>query len=320
MANQRLSKDKRALVLSALCEGTPINAVSRIVGVAKESIFRVIEETGEALAIYMHDNFRELPVKRLELDEQWQYVGIHGQRMTKEERKSEKGKGDFWLWAGIDADTKLVVSFLIGRRDWNASEDFVRDLSKRVVGPVQIATDQHRSYAKHIRAYFGYEGVSHGTETKVFGEPSDFNPGKYEERRKNGIPRIAKAKREAVTGSPDLGSLTTSHIERLFLSVRQQGTRFTRLTLGYSKDLRMHKLSTALYIGVYNLVRKHTSLDGQTPAQAAGIEGDRWTLVDVVEMTDAYWKPKREAEKKAAAAKKRLAEDMVFFEAMLRES
>lgn len=312
MPAQRISKDKRALVLAALCEGTPINAVSRIIGVAKETVFRVIEETGEALANYMHENFRELPVKRLELDEQWQYVGIHGQRMTKEEKKTETRKGDFWLWCGIDADTKLVVGYLVGRRDWRASEDFVRDLSKRVVGPVQIATDQHRSYANHIRAYFGYEGISHGTETKVFGEPSDFNPDKYEERRKNGVPRIAKATREAVTGSPDLGSLTTSHIERVFLSVRQEMTRFTRLTLGYSKDLRMHKLSVSLYFGIYNLVRKHKGLDGQTPAQAAGIEEKRWTLVDVVEMTERYWAPKREMEKAVKAMNKREAEDAVF--------
>lgn len=285
-------------------------------GVAKETVLRIIEETGEALAHYMITNFRDLPVKRLELDEQWQYVGKHGQRMTKLEKKTEKGKGDFWLWAGIDADTKLVVSYLVARRDWNASEDFVRDLSKRVVGPVQIATDNHRSHARHIRAYFGYEGYSYGTETKVYGEPAITSASEWAARRKNGVEKVITSERKAVIGSPDLGSLTTSHIERLFLSVRQQATRFTRMTLGYSKDLRMHKLSTALYIGVYNLVRKHKGIDGQTPAQAAGIEEKRWTLVDVVEMTERYWEPKRAAEKQAKAAARRIAEDAVFLAAL----
>lgn len=256
MANQRLFKDRQALVLSALCEGTPINAICRMFSVGKHSVLRVIEETGEAMGDYMYRTFRGLSVARLELDEQWQYVGIHGQRMTALEKKTEKSKGDFWLWCGIDADTKLVVGYHVGRRDWNASEDFVRDLSKRVVGPVQIATDNHRSYARHIRAYFNYEGMSHGTDTKIFGESGSFNPAGYEERRKNGIPRIVTCEREAVTGSPDLGSLTTSHIERCFLTVRQQLKRFQRQGLGYSKDLRMHKLAVSLHFGFYNLVRK----------------------------------------------------------------
>ena len=203
-----------------------------------------------------------------------------------------------------------------GPAQLQASEDFVRDLSNRVVGPVQIATDNHRSYANHIRAYFGYEGVSHGTETKVFGEPANWNPGQFEERRKNGIPRIAKATREAVTGSPDLGSLTTSHIERCFLTVRQQLKRFQRQGLGYSKDLRMHKLAVSLHFGFYNLVRKHTSLGGKTPAQAAGLEGDAWTLRDVVNHTEEYWAPKIAAEKQAKAAARRMAEDAVFQKAL----
>ena len=311
MAYQRLSKSKRALVLSALCEGTPINAVARMFGVGKNSIARVIEETGEALSHYMRENFRDLPCKRIELDEQWQYVGKHGQRMQKKERE----RCDFWLWAAIDADTKIVFSFLVARRDWQASEDFVEDVSKRVRKPVQIATDQHRSYAKHIRAFFGYEGYSYGTETKIFGEPGRFNPDGWPESRKNGIPPIVTSEREAVIGSPDLGSLTTSHIERVFLSVRQQLTRFTRSTLGYSKNLRMHKLSVALYLGIYNLVRKHKTL-GTTPAVAACIDEKPWALEDVVEMTDAYWQPKYEAQKQAAALAKRGVEDEIFFAAL----
>ena len=97
MPNQRLSKDKRALVLSALCEGTPINAVCRMFKVGKNSVLRVIAETGEALADYMDRNFRDLPCKRIEMDEQWQYVGIHGQRM--ESRNDQTERGDLWLWA-----------------------------------------------------------------------------------------------------------------------------------------------------------------------------------------------------------------------------
>lgn len=153
---------------------------------------------------------------------------------------------------------------------------------------------------------------SYGTETKVFGEPNDWNPTEWQLRRKNGVSKVAKATREAVYGSPDLGSLTTSHIERVFLTVRQEVARFGRLSLAYSKNLRMHKLAVSMSLGIYNLVRKHKGIDGLTPAQAAGIEEKRWTLLDVVEMSDAYWTPiyAARAEKKAAA--KRIAEDKVF--------
>ena len=310
MPNHRISKDKRALVLSALCEGTPINAVCRMMDVAKETVLRVIAETGEAVADYMDKNFRDLPCSRIEMDEQWQYVFKHGQRME----KKVEGQGDYWLWACIDADTKLVLSHRVARRKWFEGECFVEDVAARVRRPVQIATDNHRSYERAIRCYFGYEGVNYGTETKIFGEPASLT--EWQSRRKQGVPRIASATREAKMGSPDLGTITTAHVERVFLSVRQQMTRFTRMTLGYSKDLRMHRLSVALYFGVYNLVRKHTSLDGQTPAQAAGVEAKRWTLVDVVDMTERYWQPKREAQKQAKALSKRKAEDAVFFAAL----
>lgn len=217
--------------------------------------------------------------------------------------KKEQGKGDFWLWCAIDPDTKLVVSQRVGRRDWQTGEDFVADVAKRVSGPVQIATDNHRSYARAIRASFGYEGYSYGTETKVFGEPdARWNPAEWAKQRKNGVAKVAKATREAVYGSPGLGSLTTSHIERCFLTVRQQLTRFTRQTLGYSKDIRMHRLAVSLHFGIYNLLRKHTGIGGKTPAQAAGVEANRWTLEDVVEMTEKFWAPKIEAEKQAKAA------------------
>ena len=186
-------------------------------------------------------------------------------------------------------------------------------------GPVQIATDNHRSYARAIRASFGYEGYSYGTETKVFGESDNWNPATWARNRKNGVPKAKIATREAVYGSPDLGTVTTSHIERVFLSVRQEMTRFTRMTLGYSKNLRMHKLSVALYFGVYNLVRKHKGIDGHTPAQAAGIEEKRWTLLDVVEMSDRYWQPKHEAQKQAKAESKRASEDEVFMRAIAGE-
>lgn len=304
MPAKRLSIEKRAAILATLAEGTPINAVCRIFKAGKHAVLRIVEETGEALSDYMDKNFRDLPCQRVEMDEQWQYVGKHESRMAQREAE----RGDFWLWCAIDADTKLAFSHSVGRRDMASGNVFVADVASRVSGPVQIATDNHAPYPRMIRAAFGYEGYSHGTETKIFGEPAkpfmtptDWYIKQRIEARKP-VSRVAKSKREAVSGSPDLGSLTTSHIERMFLTVRQESTRFTRKTLGYSKDLRMHKLAVATHLGIYNLVRRHKGLDGYTPAQAAGVEQERWTLEQVVEMTDTYFRAKEDAAFEAAFA------------------
>lgn len=168
-------------------------------------------------------------------------------------------------------------------------------------GPVQIATDNNVAYVRHIRHHFGYEGFSYGTETKIFGEPEMLDGTLARFGKNEGVRKMKTAERKAIIGSPDLGSLTTSHIERCFLTVRQQLKRFQRKGLGYSKDLATHKAAVALHFGVYNFVRIHKTL-GTTPAVAAGVEFERWTLERVVEMTAAYWRAKEDAEFEKAFA------------------
>ena len=297
MANKRLSKERQALVLASLCAGTPINAICRIYRADKAAVLRVIRETGEAFADYMDKELRDLPCARIEMDEQWQYVGCHAGRMM----QKEKGRGDFWLWACIDADTKLVFSHRVGKRSWIDGNLFVQDVRERVKGPVQIATDQLPAYPFHIRQHFGYEGYSYGTETKIFGEPMLPDGTLARLGRNEGVRKMQTAERKAVVGSPDLESLTTSHIERAFLTVRQELKRFQRKGLGYSKDLETHKLAVALHFGVYNFVRKHSTLK-TTPAVAAAVELEPWDLERVVEMTAEYTRGKEDAVFAAAFA------------------
>lgn len=291
MPNKRLSIERQALVLSALCEGAPINAISRMFKTDKAAILRVIRETGEAFADYMDKELRDLPCLRIEMDEQWQYVGCHAGRMV---NRKDPERGDFWLWAAIDADTKLILSNRVGKRNWITGHLFVKDVRDRVRGPVQIATDQLPAYAFHIRQHFGYEGYSYGTETKIFGEPHLPDGTLARLGHNEGVRKMVTAEREAVVGSPDLETLTTSHIERAFLTVRQELKRFQRKGLGYSKDLEHHTLGVALHFGLYNFVRKHTTL-GTTPAVAAGIEEKPWILERVVEMTADYMRRKEDA-------------------------
>lgn len=296
MDNRRFSKEKQAYALAALCEGTPIRAIARMLNTEKYVITRIIRETGAAFADYMNAEFRDLHCSRIEMDEQWQYVGCHAGRMV---NKKDPERGDFWLWACIDADTKLIFSHLIGKRDWSTGYAFVGDVRQRVKGPVQIATDQLPSYAGHIRMHFGYEGYSYGTETKIFGEPLMLDGTLARYGRNEGVRKLVTTERKSVVGSPDLQSLTTSHIERAFLTVRQELKRYQRKGLGYSKDLATHKLAVALHFGVYNFVRKHTTL-GTTPAVAAGVELERWDLRRVVEMTEEYCRRKEDAKFEAA--------------------
>ena len=301
---KQLSKQKQALLLAALREGTPLNAVTRMFGVSIHTVLRVIRDTGEAFADYMDREFRDLSCSRIEMDEQWQYVGCHAGRMPKPKavyEKRDKTRGDFWLWACIDADTKLVFSHRIGKRDRWTGREFVSDVRQRVKGPVQIATDNFKQYPWHIREAFGYEGYSYGMETKVFGEPELLDGTLARLGKNEGVRKMKTAQREAVIGSPDLGSLTTSHIERAFLSVRQELKRFQRKGLGYSKELEMHKAAVALHFGIYNFVRVHKTL-GTTPAVAAGLEIERWSLERVVEMTADYLRRKEDAEFEKAFA------------------
>src|SRR3989440_7604030 len=295
---KQLSKQKQALVLAALREGAPLNSVTRMFNVSIHIVLRVIRDTGEMFADYMDKELRDLRCSRIELDEQWQYVGCHAGRMPKPKtvwEKRDTTRGDFWLWACIDADTKLVFSHRVGKRDHWTGNQFVEDVRSRVKGAVQIATDNHRPYAFHIRQHFGYEGYTYGQETKIFGEPELLDGTLARFGRNEGVRKLVTAERKAVVGSPDLASLTTSHIERAFLTVRQELKRFQRKGLGYSKDLETHKRAVALHFGVYNFVRLHKTL-GTTPAVAAGVEQERWSLERVVEMTAEYMRGKEDAE------------------------
>ena len=208
--------------------------------------------------------------------------------------RQRKSAATFGFGPASTLTRNLIFSHRVGKRDWITGYLFVADVKERVSGPVQIATDQLPAYEGHIRTHFGYEGYSYGTETKIFGEPMLPDGTLARLGRNEGVRKMQTAERKAVVGSPDLESLTTSHIERAFLTVRQELKRYQRKGLGYSKDLETHKLAVALHFGIYNFVRKHTTL-GTTPAVAAGLEEKPWSLERVVEMTEEYLRRKADA-------------------------
>lgn len=294
MANKRLSRDKRALVLAALCEGAAINSVSRMFKIGKHAVLRIIEETGEACEDWHHRHFRELAIKRLELDEQWTYIHTHRERMSREQRMEHPERGDCWLWAAIDAESKAIIGWRTGKRGRAAARAFAADLASRIQSQVQITSDELPSYDFVIPGAFG-ERAHYAQEKKKFQKIRVEAPT-WQTMRVNPLVGVD---REAVSGSPDLRTSTVCHIERFFLTMRQSNKRFARKTLAYSKTWDNHSATASIHCFVYNLVRKHETTK-TTPALALGIVERRWTLEDVIAMADAYWNAKEEKAFEAA--------------------
>lgn len=301
MANQRVNKDKRALILAALCEGAAINSVCRMFKVGKQAVLRVIEETGEACEDWHNRHFRDLNVARLELDEQWSYVHTHKERMSREVRMQNPERGDCWLWASIDPESKAIINWRTGKRTKAAAQHFAKDLAARVPGRVQITSDQLQGYPFAIRGTFG-DRADYAQEHKIFQAVKVDGPHWMKMR----VNPLVGVDRKAICGNPNLRTSTVCHIERFFLTMRQGNKRCARKTLAYSKSWDNHALTASIHIFVYNLVRRHETTKN-TPAVMLGIVDRRWTLEDVVDMTDRYLKAKEAEAFEAAFATSKFA-------------
>jgi IS1 family transposase len=283
MAKERISIQKRTMILGSLFEGLGVNATKRITHTGKDAILRFLVECAEACEDWHNRHFTGLSIDRLEIDEQWSFVKIHRERMTPEERAENRLAGDCWLWACIDPKSKAMISWKTAKRSMTACHDFSKDIAARVTGNVQITSDALSGYRYAIPSAFGPR-ASYATERKEFHH--DWKPdANYLKKRVDPLKTVV---RRAVKGKPDLNTVTTCHVERLFLTTRQQNKRLGRMTLGYSKKWDNHAASNSVFAVLYNLTRRHESINRLTPAQALGITDRAWTLEDVVVMVDAY--------------------------------
>lgn len=286
MPRERISLEKRSAILGCLFEGMGVNGTCRITHTGKPNLLRFLIECAEACEDWHNRHVRGLSIARLEIDEQWSFVGIHKERMTVEERNEHRTLGDCWLWAALDADSKAIVTWKTGKRSGSAANDFCRDLADRVDGRTQITSDQLAGYRFAVPAAFG-ERVDYAMERKDFvHDRKDFKPDANFLKKR--VDPLAGLSRQAIKGNPKLSTATVCHVERLFLTTRQSNKRLGRKTLGYSKKWDNHSASNSVFVFLYNLCRKHESLDGKTPAQKLGVADRRWTTEDVVAMVDAY--------------------------------
>lgn len=266
-----LDDKKREQIVAALVEGNSIRATSRMTGVSQNTIFKLLADLGDACTEYQDKAFRNLTCKRIQCDEIWSFVGAKAKNAT-QEQKDEKGYGDVWTWVAIDADTKLVPCWAVGKRDAHAAYDFITGLAGRLKNRVQLTTDGHRPYLEAVEAAFGSE-IDYAMLIKVYGKPQEeirYSPAE-----------CVGCETKWVAGNPDKKHISTSYVERQNLTMRMSMRRFTRLTNGFSKKVENHMHAIALHYMYYNFVRIHRSLRC-TPAMAAGVTSRLWEISDII--------------------------------------
>jgi IS1 family transposase len=224
----KLSIAKRAQILGLMVEGMSIRAISRTTGASKNTIVKLLADAGRACSEYQDKHLRGLTCKKLQLDEIWSFVGCKERNVPTELKGS--GIGDVWTWTAIDADTKLIASWLVGDRSGETAKQFVCDLSSRLANRVQITTDGHRAYIEAVEAGFGRD-VDYAMLVKIFGQTP-------EGQRRYSPPQIVGTETVCCTGRPDPKHISTSFAERSNLSIRMGLRRFTRLTGETSSGIR----------------------------------------------------------------------------------
>ena len=269
----KLSIEKRAQIIGMLVEGNSMRAVSRMADCSINTVTKLLVDVGLACWIYQHRTLRDLPCKRIQCDEIWSFCYSKEKNVPKEHR-GELGFGDVYTWTAMCADTKLVPSFLVGRRDSEYAHLFIKDLESRLKNRVQITTDGHKVYLDAIEAAFGGE-TDYAMLVKVY----ESSP--TEDQRKYSPVECTGAERKRILGDPDEMHISTSYVERQNLTMRISMRRFTRLTNGFSKKIENLECAVALHFMYYNFARVHKTLR-VTPAMEAGIANHVWTLGEIV--------------------------------------
>ena len=268
--------EKRVQAVSALAEGNSIRSIERMTGIHRDTIMRLGVKVGQGCAAIQSDMFRNLKCTDVQVDEIWGFIGKKQKNVDKQNDSPEMG--DVWTWVAIDRDTKLVPSYIVGKRNPESCQEFISDLASRLANRIQLSSDAYGAYANAVGYTFGRD-VDYAQIVKTYATEAHTPEGKYSPSRIISSEKIVKI------GLPEKDKISTSHIERQNLTMRMHMRRLTRLTNAFSKKLENFKAATSLHFAYYNLVKNHGSLRC-TPAMAAGLTSRFWTVEELVKMTE----------------------------------
>ena len=270
----KLNTAKRIAIISALVEGNFLRSTTRMSGVSINTVTKLLVDAGKACEAYQDEVMKNLTCQRIQADEIWAFCYAK-QKDVPADKQGIKGYGDVWTWVAIDADTKLVPTWVMGLRDADHAVEFMHDLAPRLANRIQLTTDGLAAYGESVYSAF-QNNVDYARLIKTYGTV-EAGGGRY------GPPICTGCTTKTVRGNPDPAHISTSFVERQNLTMRMGMRRFTRLTNGFSKKLENLGHSIALHFMHYNFVRRHQTLR-VSPAMAAGVSAKLWTIEDVVSL------------------------------------
>jgi IS1 family transposase len=263
---------KRARIIGLLVEGNSLRAAARLADVTLNTVTRLLISAGIECARYQDKTLRNIKSRRVQTDEIWGFCYAKAKNVATAKAAPENA-GDVWTWVGIDADTKLAISWWVGDRSGDTAKAFMSDLASRLANRVQLTTDGHRAYLDAVEQAFGAD-IDYAMLEKIYGTTP-------EAETRYSPPVCLGAKRREITGKPDPDHVSTSYVERQNLTMRMSIRRLTRLTNAFSKKVENHTHAMALHFMNYNFCRIHKTLR-VTPAMAAGVTDRLWTVDDIV--------------------------------------
>ena len=273
----RLPIEKRAQIIGLLVEGMSMRAVSRVIGCSINTVTKLLEEIGFACNMYQSEYIRNVNAKRIQCDEVWGFC-YSKEKNVKPEDKGILGHGDVWTWTAIDADSKLIVSYLVGGRDASYANVFMTDVASRLATRVQMTTDGHGPYLYAVEGAFGAD-IDYAMLVKHYGADPEKGGRRYSPAE------FVTAEKRVMVGNPDAAKISTSYVERQNLTMRMGMRRFTRLTNGFSKKVENLEHAVSLHFMHYNFARIHKTLR-VTPAMEAGLTDHVWTLEEIAALAE----------------------------------
>ena len=273
----KLPLEKRIQILFMLCEGSSMRSISRVAGVSFNTVAKLLADAGEACSAYQDETVRNVAVQRVQCDEIWSFCYAKAKNLAKA-KKAPETAGDVWTWTALDADSKLIIGWLVGGRDAEYAKELMQDVADRLANRVQLTTDGHLVYLDAVERAFGID-VDFAQLIKLYGTAPDAH-------KRYSLPVCVGAKKETFNGRPDKRHISTSYVERQNLTMRMSMRRFTRLTNAFSKRIENHCHALALYFVWYNFVRVHKSLR-ISPAMAAGVTDTLRDMDWIVGLIDA---------------------------------